>query len=305
MGYRKIPNLYKPETAKAILSLEFCYAMEKIHGTSANITLGPEGLKLFSGGIQHERFKELLIGRFGDLLELEAKINKAMFLTEQLCIKATIYGELYGGKCQKMSDVYGPLNFVAFEVQLFPAGEEPKWLNVPTANYFCAMANIPFVHWERGPATLEWLDAQRDKPSMQAKLNGMGVKYGEGIVVRPTQESYRDKWGNRLLAKHKSEKYRECRTPRKPDPEKMVRWEGAQKVAGEFVVPERLNHVLDALRVSGLEANDVCHTGKVVKAMLDDIKVEEGDEIEWTPEVSKAIGAKTAKMFIGRVRSNV
>lgn len=298
MGYRRIPNLYKKQTAETILGLDEVYALEKLHGTSAHIGIVDGELKIFSGGVNHVNFVELLESKFGSLDELKNLIAKGMDDFPQALDSLIVYGEAYGGKCQKMADIYGPLNFCAFEVKVFPTGAEPYWLDVPSAELMAVNCGFDFVHYERGPAKLAWLDAQRDKPSVQAVRNGMGEgKYGEGIVIRALSESIRDKWGDRILAKHKSEKYKETRTPRKVDPEKTRLWTEARKVAEEFIVAERLRHVIDALIASGREVIDMTATGDVIRAMIQDVKVEEGDEIEWTKEVEKSIGSLTVKLF--------
>ena len=47
MGYLHIPNLYK---AQEILMFKRCYALEKIHGTSAHIAWDGNHIRFFSGG---------------------------------------------------------------------------------------------------------------------------------------------------------------------------------------------------------------------------------------------------------------
>ena len=95
MGYLHIDNLYK---AQDILAFRECYALEKVHGTSAHIGWGyaPTGetmvtkpehpLRFFSGGEPHERFKKLF-----DCEKLKAVFP--VFGHE----KMTVYGEAYGG----------------------------------------------------------------------------------------------------------------------------------------------------------------------------------------------------------------
>ena len=53
MAYMHIDNLYK---AQEILAFKECYALEKIHGTSAHIYWSGETLRLFAGGVSHEGF---------------------------------------------------------------------------------------------------------------------------------------------------------------------------------------------------------------------------------------------------------
>ena len=66
MGYMHIDNLYKNIE---IMAFRECYAMEKIHGTSAHISFKPSPGELsyskpgeissFSGGEKHEKFVNL------------------------------------------------------------------------------------------------------------------------------------------------------------------------------------------------------------------------------------------------------
>jgi len=192
------------------------YALEKIHGTSAHIKYKKgEGITFFPGGIKAETFEEMIDKKFetadnlGFLVLHEKLRRELVYIGEEV----TFYGEAYGGKCQKMTNVYGPLNFVVFEVKIKPMDEEDYWADVPMAEMIAKKCGFEFVHYERGPATVEWLDSQRDKPSVQAARNGMGVHYGEGIVVRPIVEM-NDHRGNRILAKHKRAEFRENRPAR-------------------------------------------------------------------------------------------
>ena len=137
MGYRHIDNLYKNQM---IMLFKKCYALEKIHGTSAHVTFNrrrqicfgqpvtgetiiektqmteeefqvkfPDDITItfFSGGASHEQFVSLF-----DKKLLEDNFRALGFS------ELTVYGEAYGGKMQGMSKTYGPtLKFVAFEVK--------------------------------------------------------------------------------------------------------------------------------------------------------------------------------------------
>ncbi len=68
MGYMHIDNLYR---AQEILSFKTCYALEKIHGTSANVSWKDGKVWFSSGGEKRERFVTLfdesaLIARFAE-----------------------------------------------------------------------------------------------------------------------------------------------------------------------------------------------------------------------------------------------
>jgi len=293
MGYKKIPNLYRPESSQAIIGREVVWAMEKIHGTSAHAAYSvAEGLRLFSGGIKHSLFEKMIDARIG-LGVLETNFRHYM---ENNLNKVVVYGEAYGGKCQAMSNTYGELNFVAFEVKV-----DGKWLTVPKAEKWARKLGFDFVPYEKGPATVEWLNAQRDAPSIQAAKNGCGEdKVREGVVIRTIDDEI-DRFGERVLVKHKCEKFSETRTPREIDPEQQKLWAESRETAEEWVVPMRLEHVLDKLRANGVDIR-IQNTGRVIGAMIGDVRKESGadgphPEIKWSKAVQKAIGARAAKLF--------
>lgn len=292
MGYRSIPNLYRPEATDAVFqNCKEVYALEKIHGTSAHIAWKRgEDIRLFSGGIKPQDFENLIEEKYGlDNLAFEIRSNLSKDRQEII-----FYGEAYGGKCQRMSHVYGPLNFIVFEVKI-----DDEWLTVPLAHIWAEMIGLEFVWYERGLATLEFLDKCRDMPSQQAIRNGMGDdKIGEGIVVRSINEEIKDRFGQRIIAKHKRQEFRETKTPRKVNPEQKKVWAEARETAEEFVVMERLRHVLDKLiaEKDGFELS-MKNTRTVIGAMIGDVRKEEGDDIEWSAQIQRAIGNRTANLY--------
>jgi len=289
MGYLHIDNLYKNTD---ILEFRKVYALEKIHGTSAHITWRIESdhpahkelhLTFYAGGENHANFVKLF-----DEAALKAKFAE-IGLEE-----VTIYGEAYGGKQQGMKETYGPsLRFVAFDV-LIGTEERGVWLDVPKAEGFCSSLGIEFVEYKKVPAELEYLNKERDADSTQAIRNGVGAgKIREGIVIRPPFE-VRLNNGKRLIAKHKRDEFKEMATPREVDPAKLAVLSSAKAIAEEWVVPMRLQHVMDKLNPP---ACDVADTKRVIEAMLEDITREAEGEIVWSPEVSKTIGKATAQLF--------
>jgi len=275
MAYRKIANLYKDVR---ILDFKECYAMEKVHGTSAHVSFTEGKIKYFSGGAKHENF----VAIFNE----EELLKKFEELGHENII---IYGEAYGGKMQGMRDTYGEeLVFTVFEVNTGGA-----WLNVENS---CDVANklgFEFMPYDRGPATVEWLDSQRDLFSRIAKRRGIEEdKIAEGIVIKPVQE-YLDKRGNRVISKHKRDEFKETKTKREISPEELKIIEDAEKIAEEWVVDMRLKHVLDKLELP----LDIKSTGDVIKAMINDVQLESVNEVIWSKNVEKQIGRKTAQMF--------
>lgn len=279
MSYLDIDNLYKNQS---ILQFKECYAMEKIHGTSAHITYKDGRLAFFAGGASYEEFVKLF-----DSKELCNKlVNK---ITGNKSV--TIYGEAYGGKMQGMSDTYGKtLQFVAFEVKI---GD--MWLAVPQAEEFARSLGFDFVAYKRIPTTLEAIDAERDAPSIQAIKNGCGDnKKREGIVLRPITEVILNN-GDRVISKHKRDDFRETRAPRKVTSEKLAILADADEIANEWVTEERLNHILTTGEIEPRIEN----MGIIIKAMIADIEKESVGETIMSKEAKTAIGKLTAYKFKG------
>lgn len=286
MGYLHIDNLYKNQT---ILMFKECYCLEKIHGTSTHIAWNYEQQKInfFSGGGSHEKFVSLFDEAF----------LKSKFIENFPQQNVVIYGEGYGGKQQGMSNTYGKeLKFIAFDVKI-----SNKWINVPNAQQICEIFDIEFVDYVKAPTDLEALDAERDKDSTQAIRNGCGEgKKREGVVLKPLIELTLNN-GNRIIAKHKNDEFRETKTPRKISPEKLKVLEDAKAIADEWVTENRLTHVLDKLpKDINVESMKI-----VINAMIEDIFREGKDEIIENKEVKKSIGKNTAIMFKERIQNQL
>lgn len=283
MGYLHIDNLYKNQT---ILLFKECFALEKIHGTSAHISFNPSAgtLGFFSGGEKHDRFvslfdQEALLARF-----------KERCSPEHLVV---VFGEAYGGSCQGMSGTYGrDLKFVAFDVKV---GDH--WLDVVTASNLVQSLGLEFVHYDRVTTDLASLDAARDADSTQAIRNGMGESFmREGVVLRPLVE-LRLNDGSRVIAKHKRDEFRETATPRPVvDPAKLEKLMDAERIAAEWVTPMRLQHVLDKMPDHSIE-----QMGAIIKATVADVQREGAGEFEDSPAVRKALSARTASLYKQRL----
>ena len=293
MGYLHIDNLYKNQT---ILLFKECYALEKIHGTSAHIGFKKEfkagscilpaidiiHVNYFSGGEKHENFLKLF--------DEQVLIEKFRETGAETLI---LFGEAYGGKQQGMSETYGKqLKFVVFDVKI---GE--SWLSVPKAEEITRHLGLEFVHYSLISTDIETIDKYRDMPSEQAKRNGIVEdKLREGVVLRPLEE-FRTNNGERVIAKHKGEKFQERASQPKVSPDKLVVLTEANKIADEWVTEMRLTHVLDKF-----PNYDIKQTPDVIKAMFEDIEREAAGEIEVTPDVRKIIGKRTANMFKARIK---
>lgn len=286
MSYMHIDNLYKN---KEILLFKKCYAMEKIHGTSAHISFTVEepnqGIKFFAGGEKHEKFLKLF-----DSEKLTKKFEEA-----GLKYDVTIFGEAYGGKCQGMSETYGKeLKFIAFEVRI---GE--NFLPVPQAEAFVKSLELEFVHYEEIETDIDIIDKLCGADSVQAVRNGIGEgKLREGIVLRPLIEA-KNTYGERIMSKHKNDTFSErAHQPKVKKKIDLKVLEEAEKIADEWVTDMRLTHVLDKINDPSIE-----NTGKVIKAMLEDVYREAKGEIVESNTAKKAITIRTARMFKTRLKS--
>lgn len=289
MGYAHIENLYKN---KNILCFKECYVMEKVHGTSAHIKRGKDGVITYSsGGASASLFRSLF-----DETVLKLKLDEVFGTTYQDTI--TIYGEAYGGKEQGMSLTYGKeLKFIVFDIQV-----GAYWLDVLNAADTCAKIGIEFVPFFKIDVSIDSLNAARDLPSVVADRRGCRNntdKFGfnppirEGIVVRPVFSCF-DQYGERVVSKHKREEFSERKsTPAVNLADTVKILDEANAIADEWVTPMRLEHVLDKLG----NVLDFKKIPEVVAAMVEDVYREGKGEIVESKEVEKAIKNKTVFFY--------
>lgn len=285
MGYLHIENLYKNKT---ILMFRECYALEKIHGSSAHVAWRTndemEAINLFAGGGSHENFSKLF-----DIPAMTEVFRKMGHAT------VTIYGESYGGSMQKMSDVYGKEGrFIAFDVQV---GD--TWLNVPNAEEVVLALGLEFVPYVKTSTDVDALNALRDMRSRVAVRRGMGHdKVSEGVVLRPLIELH-DNRGKRIICKHKGEAFNErTNTPHVDDARATV-LSDAQAVAVEWVTEMRLTHVLDKMPPE--KKAELRNIPDVGSAMVEDVYREAKGEIVESRDVERAIRTATGRLFKTRI----
>lgn len=330
MGYMHIENLYKNQN---ILLFKKCYALEKIHGTSAHISFkriygsnagtalklaqemraaanlpplpddptavdSPDTVQIgfFSGGEKYDNFVAIF-----DQEDLKRRFLEAG--PENMIV----FGEAYGGKQQGMKDTYGPkLKFVAFDVLMgeerdpnAPPGSK-TWLGVESATKMVERLGLEFVPWNLVSTDLETLDRERDLPSRQAVRNGITEpRIAEGIVLRPPIEVKTNN-GARLMAKHKRPEFSERASKKdtKVSPEQQEILTKADEIATEWVTPTRMEHVLDKLQAKLGRLPITEDTRSVIDAMVEDVTREAKGEIVESKEAVKAISTAAAKLFM-------
>ena len=303
MGYCHIQNLYKDQT---ILMFRECYALEKIHGTSAHLSFSRSGagavaVSFSPGGADAGQFRALF-----DAATLMVKY------AEHGASDLIVYGEAYGGRRQGQSWRYGKeLRFVAFDVKIvgWVAAGSPlsdTWLDVPAADALVVALGLEFVHYARVGTDLVSLDRERDEPSTQSARNGVegGPHRREGVVLRPLREAFIG--GERVIAKHKRDEERETTTPRQVvSAERTKVLEDAQAIADEWVTEMRLTHVLQRVeaekRGTTLGPVGMGDAGKVILVMVEDVLREGAGELVDSREARAAIGRRTAILLSRRL----
>lgn len=270
MGYLHIDNLYKN---RDILLFKKCYALEKIHGTSAHIQWDGD-IRYFSGGEKHSRFLDIFPPE-------KLKDSFISLGIEKFCL----YGELYGGKMQGMSDTYGKeLKFVVFDVKI-----DGLWLSVPQAEQFTKGLGFEFVWYCEIDTNIDVLDSMRDFSSVQAVRNGiLEPKKMEGVVLRPLIEITKNN-NKRVISKHKRDDFKETKTPRNLSEKDLKILVEAKAIAEEWVTLMRVSHVINKI-----ENCDITKMKYIIDAMVEDIKREAENEIVWSSKVQREIGKMTA-----------
>lgn len=289
-----IDNLYKPE-AQDILLFKECWALEKVDGTGAKITLKFDDAtkepvsQYYSGGASHESFIKLF-----DDNKIKTVFKELSFSPETIF---EVYGEAAGGKIQGMSHTYGPhLFFIGYDICI-----NKKWLSVPDAERIMLKLGLEFVPYIKTTTDISSLDKAKMAFSQLAVRKGMGAeRIMEGVILRPLIELTKNN-GSRIISKHKRDEFRETASPRPVvDPEKIKALESAEVAATEYVTLMRLNHILPKIENPTVEK-----TGEIIKLMIADISREGSHEITINDALLKAISRKTALLFKEYLKSNL
>lgn len=287
MSYLHIPNLYR---SQLILMMRECYALEKCHGTSAHISYlsSPNGDLTFSSGGESAT-------NFRNLFNEESLIKGFQALGQPEVI---VYGEAYGGKQQGMKATYGPeLKFIVFDIKFGDI-----WLSVPEMDQVATSLGLEVVPYHKVTTDLAAIDAERDRPSEIAVRRGITEpKQREGVVLRPLVELMTPD-GERVITKHKIEKFSERATPQKViSPDKLLVLKEAEAVAMEWTTPMRLEHVLQ--KHPGVQQME--HVPELIAAMVEDVYREAKGEIVESKEAAAAIGKRTVKLFKDRMNAQL
>ena len=287
MSYMHIQNLFKSQD---VLLFKQVYCEEKIHGTSSHILWREGVVTLFAGGAKHESFVKIF--------DLE-KIKNQFLMEFGVGMTVCIYGEAYGGNMQAMSATYGKeMKFIVFDVEV-----NGNFISVPKAHNVATKFGLEFVDYVLVDATIENLDKERMKESVQAIRNGCGPGHKrEGIVIRPPIE-VRGNNGERVMCKYKNDDFEERKTLQKiVDPSQVKVIEDAENIANEWVTYNRMKNILSHLKP---EEIDISNLGNIIKTTIEDVIREASGEIVDSKEARKAISKKTVSIFKQILKENL
>lgn len=203
MEYTKIPNIFKREEFGKNRLIEGEYATpeleylanvpwvwtEKVDGTNIRVIWDGHAVS-FGGRTDKAQIPANLVNRLNDLF---GGTNKEEIFEQKFGETPVIlFGEGFGEKIQKGGGLYGPVDFILFDV--FCGG---MWLKRDSvediANTF-GIRTVPIVGTGTLPEAVEYI---RQHPKSFLRDAEM-----EGVVCRPVCE-LSDRRGNRLIVKVK------------------------------------------------------------------------------------------------------
>lgn len=284
--YPKIENLHR---IPAILDEPDVVVTEKIHG--ANVRFGWVNDHFCIGGRNEEFGFETSppsagMGFVGWIRKTDIP-ERVEILAESLSTEIIFYGEWHGQGIQKGVQYVNGKDLRIFDVRI--KDDLINWDEVTRLAKEVCIKTVPLLY--RGAPSRELFDELRIKPSSVAHENGVGSEenLAEGVVIKPST-MHRDEYGNWLMAKHKNPIWEERKSLKENKP-KLEITSGVQEFVDEFFTAERLDHVLTALRESGVNIMASSAIGSVIREMYRDVVKESKEEFtELSKEIKRAIG---------------
>lgn len=222
--FQRYPEIALLPRRPEIFAVKEVIATEKLHGSNFRIyfPLGMTSIadvKFGSRETEHgtpgEKFP---LGAVVLMFQSKPELLTAMWETLKAYDfpDATVFGEAYGPGIKAKGVRYSEGQEVLFRAFDIMVGE-----NFLTYDLFCevtdkmGLGRVPEV-W-RGPPSIEAFDALLEKPSIQAKLNGVADEnnLAEGVVIR-SNPLLRNVFGEWLIVKHKAKKFSEVAHAPKP-----------------------------------------------------------------------------------------
>ena len=259
--FHKYPELVTLDKRPEMLSVRQVVATEKLHGSNFRVYFregitAPEQLRF---GSRNDVFQEGDAGFYGGrpvrwFTENRAIVEKliATFGAYGFTGGVVVYGEVCGSSVQKgiKYATDGEVIFRAFDIRV--AG------NFATYDLFveiCEKVGLPRVPeiW-RGEPSQEAFDELLEQPSTEAQKNGIANGDGtvsEGVVIR-SNPLLRDVFGDWLIIKHKSKKYREATPKAERKNADLTETGPLDEFCATYVVRGRVVNALGRLRDRGV-----------------------------------------------------
>ena len=307
-AFHTYPELVTLDKRPEMLAVREAIATEKLHGSNFRVYF-PEGMTTpdqlrfgsrsqvfalddagFYGGRPVRWFKDN-VGIVQKLIEL--------FASHGFTGGVVVYGEVCGTSVQKGIKYAGDgeVIFRAFDIRV--AG------NFVTYDLFVALADaaglprVPEI-W-RGEPTWAAFDALLEQPSTEALKNGITNPEGlvsEGVVIR-SNPLLRDVFGDWLIIKHKSKKYREATPRAERAPSGPTDTTAIDDFTATFVVRGRILNALGRLRDAGVTlAGTMQDMPKLADAIVLDLHKE--CEQEWKAVEASGVADKHIKNAVTR-----
>ena len=265
---------------------------EKLHGFNARFGVDTDGVP-WVGGRNEVACEGDPAG--WDRSKLQGFVAFAADRVGYLAPGVTLFGEWAGKGVQKGIN-YGDKAFYAFGLMV--DGQLANWnrLEKLCAGLYVSLVPLLYIGWE-APQPIALQNIWRQQKSRIAKEDW------EGVVVS-AHPPKADKYGHITIVKVKSPKFEERAHARaeRPVPADMAT---AQAFAADYVTDMRLDHVLDQvaeelrmsvalglLRDEDTDPLDPKNTGRVLKAMFEDVVREGKADFDRLPEADQKLVRK-------------
>jgi Rnl2 family RNA ligase len=249
-----------------------CVATEKIHGTNIRMMYDSDEGGLVLGSRENIIYKN---GQdCGSLYGFSAWCKEHGIEEKLKKFRGYVfYGEFHGPGVQKgIKYCKEDKDLRIFDI-LTP---DEEYLNWETVKQMCWEIDLKTViEVASGMLTLEFLMSVRDSLSRVAIENGINdpENTGEGVVLKPVTPQ-KDRQGNWLMAKYKSEKWAERASQPKPhdvDPAKVALNNQADIFAASVVTEGRMATVIDHLTRNGNTELKMSRTGEFLREFVNDV----------------------------------
>jgi Rnl2 family RNA ligase len=267
--FPKYPHIENLSRMGEILRYK-CVVTEKIHGTNFRMMYDDkDGLILGS----HENIIYKAGQEVGSLYGASAWCLE-QGMTEKLkqFPNHVFYGEFHGQGVQKGIKYCDGKDLRIFNI-LDPNGEFVPWQTCLDICHKIGLKTV--IEIASGFITADFLQSIRDSLSRTAIENGISDpdNTAEGVVIQP-ETPRKDKHGNWIMAKYKSDKWAERASQAKTkdiDPEKLEIQKEAMEFAASVVTPGRMANIIDHITRSGNTELKMSRTGEFLRELVNDI----------------------------------